>query len=102
MKISVDDKELFTLTEIQEKVIQNDIPSEIFEEDMCRRLQYILTHKYEQCFKRLKQEWDVKLAAKGVEMLPTNEKAYAELVFSQPEYKNRSAREADAKVLAVS
>lgn len=97
MKISVDDKELFRLSETQKKVIKNDIQEEIFEEDMKRRLQYIITHKYENCFARLKQEWDSKLAAKGIDMIPTNPDDYAELVFSQPEYKNRSQREAESK-----
>lgn len=96
MKISVDDKPLFTLSEIQKKVIKNDIHEEIFEDDMKRRLEYILKHKYERCFDRLKAEWDSKLAAKGHATIPTNPDAYAELVFSQPEYKNRSQREKDA------
>ncbi len=93
MKISVDDKELFTLSEIQKKVIQNDIHSDIFDEDMKRRLQYILTHKYEQCFIRLKQEWDQKLAESGVKIIPTNADEYAQLVFSQSSYKDRAKRE---------
>lgn len=93
MKISVDDLELFTLNETQKKVIQNDIHSDIFDEDMKRRLKYIITHKYERCFERLKKEWDSKLAASGVKMIPTDCDEYAELVFSQPDYKNRSQRE---------
>lgn len=97
MKISVDNKELFALSEIQKKVIKNDIEDEIFDEDMKKRLQYILTHKYERCFERLKKEWDPKLAAKGVAMIPTNPDAYAQLVFSQPEYKSRSQREREAR-----
>lgn len=95
MKISVNDQELFTLSEVQEQVIKNDIQTELFEDDMKRRLEYILTHKYERCFERLKKEWDSKLAARGVEMIPTNPDAYAQLVFSQPDYKNRSQRDAE-------
>ena len=93
MKISVDNKELFALSETQKKVIKHHIHDEVFEEDMKRRLQYILMHKYEQCFKDLKKEWEPKLAEKGVAMIPTNPDALAELIFSQPEYKNRSQRE---------
>ena len=94
MKVSVNDKELFTLSDIQKQVIMNDIPADIFDADMNRRLQWILIHKYEECFKALKTEWDPKLAANGVDMIPTNPDAYAKLVFSQPDYKDRSAREA--------
>lgn len=91
MKISVDDKELFTLSEIQKKVIKNDIHEDIFDEDMKRRLQYILIHKYEECFKRLKNEWDQKLM-NVVNFVPTDPDKYAELVFSQPDYKSKSQK----------
>jgi len=98
MKISVNDQELFTLSDIQKQVIQNDIPLEIFEEDMKRRLKWVLVEeKYQKCFERLKKEWEPKLAAKGIESLPTNPDVFAALVFSQPEYKNRSNREKEAK-----
>lgn len=93
MKISVNDQELFTLSDPQKQVIMNDIPEEKFEDDMKRRLNWILMHKYEECFKRLKTEWDTKLAKNGIKMIPTDADEYAQLVFSQPDYKNRSMRE---------
>ena len=93
MKIKVDNIDLFELSETQKKVIKNDIQDEFFEEDMKRRLKYILMHKYEACFKRLKAEWEPKLAQIGVQMIPTNPDAFAELVFAHPEYKNRTERE---------
>jgi len=98
MKIKVNhgkgggDKEILELTETQKKVIKNDIEAELFDEDMERRLKWILEHKYEQCFKRLKDEWEPKLAALGVEAIPTNKDAFAALVFSQPTYKDKSQR----------
>jgi hypothetical protein len=95
MKISVNDEELFSLSEVQKKVIKNDIHQEVFDEDMKRRLKYILMHKYEECFKRLKSEWEPKLKAKGIAMIPTDDDAFAELIFSQTEYKNRSQRDAE-------
>lgn len=96
MKISVNDKELLTLSETQKKVIMNDISSDIFDEDMCRRICHILTHKYERCFERMKQEWDQKLVANGVKSVPTDKDEYARLVMSQPNYKDRKARESVA------
>ena len=98
MKVSVNDKELFTLSEIQKKVICDAIPSDILDEDMKRRLHYILMHKYEQCFERLKKEWDQKLIANGVDAVPTNPEKYAELVFAQPNYKCRKTRDAESKI----
>ena len=95
MKISVDDKVLFVLSETQKKVIMNEIDEDVFEDDMCRRLIYILQHKYEQCFERLKKEWDHKLSANGVRMIPTDKEEFASLVFSQSNYRNRKSREAE-------
>lgn len=92
MKISVNDQELFTLTEIQKKVIKNDICCHIFDEDMKRRLQYILNHKYERCFERLKAEWEP-ILAKRLEAIPTDPDKFAELVFSQPDYKDRLTKD---------
>jgi len=63
---------------------------------MKRRLQWVLTHKYDQCFKKLKLEWDDKLKANGVTMIPTDPDAYAALVFAQPNYKDKATRDAEA------
>jgi len=93
MKIKVDNKDLFELSEVEKKVICNDINDDIFQADMERRLQWVLKHKYEQCFKRLKAEWEPKLAANGVRSLPVDKTEFAELVFSQPNYKNRKERD---------
>jgi hypothetical protein len=104
MKISVDGKDLFDLSPIQCKVICNDIHEDIFDEDMKRRLQYILMHKYEECFKRLKAEWcdgsKSKLAQNGVESIPTDPDKLAELIFSQPNYKGRKQRELESAEVA--
>lgn len=98
MKISVDDQELFTLSEVQKQVIQNDIPSEIFEEDMKRRLRWILLdEKYRKCMERLRKEWETKLKAEGIAMIPTDDDAFAQMVFSHPQYKNRSQREIELR-----
>ena len=98
MKIQVDGKEVFELNETKKKVIQNDIPSEIFQEDMERRAKYIIEHKYERSLDRLKKQWEPILSQR-VASIPTDSDALAELIFSQPEYKNRSQREAEAKAL---
>lgn len=93
MKISVDDKELFTLTETQKKVIHDEISVDIFEEDMKRRIHYILMHKYERCFDALKMQWMSKLKDR-YKSIPTDDEALAKLIFSQPDYKCRKMRDA--------
>ncbi len=96
MKISVDGKDLFELTDIQKMVICNDINQDVFDEDMKRRLQWILMHKYERCFARLKAEWDNKLALNGIKMIPTDHDEYAKLVFEQPNYMDRRKRDSES------
>ena len=101
MKVSVDDQELYTLSDTQKAVIRNEIQDDIFDADMKRRLQWILTHKYDVCFDNLKKEWDQKLAALGVAMIPTDPEAYAKLVLSQPTYMSRTQRDAAEKPLGA-
>ena len=98
MKIQRDGNLILTMRETQKKVIQNDIDKNIFEKDMERRIKYILEHKYQQCFARLKKEWEPKLQ-KRVSSVPTDPDAFAELIFSQPDYKSRSQKEEKAKEL---
>ena len=83
------------MTDIQKQVLQYEIPAELFENDMKRRLQWILIHKYEETFKKFKAEWDVLLAANGVKMIPTDPAEYAQLVFMQPNYRSASQRNAE-------
>ena len=94
MEIKVNNEIILTLSEIQKKVIMNDIPQEIFDADMKRRVHYILTHKYERSLHRLREEWMPKLKGK-VESIPTDDDLFAQLIFSQPDYKNRSQRDTE-------
>jgi hypothetical protein len=92
MKISVNNRELFSLSEVQKRVICNDIHADILDSDLERRLQWVLMHKYEQCMKRLRDEWMPKLKGR-VESVPLDDDAFAQLVFSQQDYKDRKGRE---------
>lgn len=96
MKISVNDEIVCELSLTQKKVIQNDVNIDEFDADMKRRVNYIIMHKYDKCFERLKKEWDGKFLRLGISMIPTENDAYAELIFSQQEYKNRKQREAES------
>jgi hypothetical protein len=97
MKILVDNALVLELNETQKKVIKDEIHEDIFDEDMKRRVSWVLTHKYNEVFKKFKQEWDPKLASNGIKMIPTDKDEYAKLVFSQPDYKSKAQRvEADS------
>ena len=98
MKISINDTELFTLTETQLKVLKDDIPNETFEEDIKRRIIYYPIHKCEQNFKRMKARWEPILASRELS-IPIDEEELAQLIFAQPDYKDRSARDLESKII---
>lgn len=93
MKVKINEELLFELTEIQKSVLKDNISADILEEDLKRRIFYIINHKYEQCFKNLKLEWEPKLAAKGISTIPTDKDAFTQLVLAQPEYKDKKKRD---------
>ena len=97
MKISVDGQEVFSLSETQEAGIKSEIPDDIFDADMKRRLEWVLTHKYEQCFERLKKEWEPKLKER-YQMLPSGDDAIAQLICSQPDYKDGKAKQVESEL----
>ncbi|MDX1532870.1 MAG: hypothetical protein R3230_01535 [Nitrosopumilaceae archaeon] len=96
MKISVNGQDLFEMSELKKKVICNEIPHEVMDDDFKRRIAWLLSHKYERCMERLKREWVPKLKARGVASIPLDDDAFARLVFKQEDYKDRSAREKEA------
>lgn len=96
MKIQVNFEDVLELNETKKKVLKNDINEDVFDNDMKRRARYIIEHKYEQCFKRLKSEWEPKLIESGITMIPTDPDAFAELVFQQPGYKSRKQKDLEA------
>ena len=98
MKFIVDDEVVFELNETQMKVLCSDIKSHELCDDLKRRVRYIIEHKYEQCFKRLKQDWEPKLKELGLDSIPLDNDKFAELVFSHPNYKNRTQREEEAQI----
>lgn len=92
MKFLVNEVCVCELNETQKKVLCNDINCDEFDEDMRRRVNYIIMHKYEQCMKRLQDEWMPKLKAAGVKAIPLDNDEFAELVFSMNSYKDRKTR----------
>jgi len=96
MKVYLNEFEVLELNETQLAVLSNDIPELELEDDLKRRLAYIVATKYDACYKRLFDEWFPKLAARGVASIPTDKDLFAQLVFSQPDYKDRATRDAEA------
>lgn len=93
MKISINDEELLTISELEKRILADEILVDI-DEEMKSRVRWVVMHKFNNCFDRFKKTWDARLTQRGVEMIPTNKESYAQLVFSQPDYKSRAEREA--------
>ena len=93
MKIFINNELLFEINDTQKKVIANDIAIGQLHDEMKRRLRWVIEDKYNKCMARLKLEWEPKLIERGVEMFPADLDAYANLIFDQPDYKDRSARD---------
>jgi len=93
MLIKCDEKTVFEITDTVKKVICNDVVEDVFVEDMERRVKYIVEHKYKQCLKRLKHEWEPRLKSKGIRSIPLDDDEFAQLVFQQSDYQDRKKRE---------
>lgn len=93
MKVSVNDEILFELNDIHKKVLADELHADSIEDDMKRRMQYIIMYKYETIMKKLRSKWEPKLKKEGVKMLPTDDEEFAQLVFDHPEYQCRTTRE---------
>lgn len=94
MKVQVDGKEIFTLEEWEKKVLLHELKTQGFEEDLCRRLEYVLKHKVDRCFERLQAEWiEILRKDPSVTQIPVGKKEFVEMVTSRVDYKNRTERE---------
>lgn len=85
---------------INEKLQDNLSKEEYIELEnkmMAERMGWILNHKYERCFERLKKAWIPKLANRGILSIPSDDDQLAQLIFSQEDYRDRSQRMAEGK-----
>jgi len=93
MKFYVDQKEVYDLTDVKKKVICNDICSDCVDADLERRIAYIISHKYEQCMKRLRENWTQVFIDEEI-MVPKDDDVFAQKVFDRPDYKDKKSRDA--------
>ena len=93
MKISIDDKELLTITDTQKRVIAKYMSLEVFERNLQKRIKSILISKYNRCLDRLEDEGIPKLVANGITSVPINKDQLAQLILDQPEDDKTAASE---------
>ena len=92
MEIKIDDQVILKFSDTQVKVLKHDISEDILQEDIARRVQYILGHKYNEILKRLRKEWEEKFKLLGLESIPLDDEKFCELVFSREEYQDKKTR----------
>jgi hypothetical protein len=93
MKIRINDKVVFKITKTMSKILKHTFFEEEYESEVERLVCWVLQHQIDNIVKDLRVEWMPKLKDLGVENMPLDDEKFAELVFSQKEYKNRSGRD---------
>ena len=97
MKIQVDGKDLFEITEDEMEILRYVLPSATLEDDLKRRLEWVLKHKVAMTYKNIKKEWTTRLEADAsIISLPTRDKAFFDMVKARSDYKDRDARDLQA------
>jgi len=98
--IKVDDQDFFEISDVTKKLLKSSIAKDCDCIEWAKeRLQWVLNHKYERCMERLRKEWEPRLLKEGVKEFPVDDDAFAELVFKNPEYKNRSQRDKESNLV---
>ena len=106
MLVKLDDEVLFEIDERMMKLLAHDLLDPV--EEIKRRLRWVIEHKCDRCFERMSEEWtrpdekgETKLSKSGRTAIPTNRRGLADVILSHPGYKNRVAREEDARLAFI-
>lgn len=94
MIIKADDREILNIDEMTKKLISDDVNRDIIDQDIIRRIKWIVQHKAEFNYQRLKKQWVPKLKNRNIS-IPKNPKALATVIFAQPDYKDAKTRVAE-------
>lgn len=95
MQISIDNQNLISISDEQKAIMRFCYPTDKIDDLIKDRVSWIVNELCTQTFNLMKKEWEPKLIARGVESLPADKIAFSQLVFSQPDYKDRAQREAE-------
>jgi len=93
MEIYIDKKKVYELTPIKHQILEYDIPKELMEEEIHRRVCWAIDVKLEACWEDMKKEW-MPLLEERYPSLPTNREELCKLIISQPDYQSRDHKEA--------
>ena len=92
MKVKLDDEVLFEIDDTMIKLLAHDLLDPI--EEIKRRLQWVIQHKCERSYARLKDEWFENLMKDPeVKSIPATKREFVNMVFEHPDYLNRLQKE---------
>lgn len=94
MKIKLDNELLIEISDIQKSIIKYDIKTSEFEQDIIRRIKWVIEHKIDQCQDRMIKEWKTKLESR-YSSLPTNKDELCKMIIAQSDYLDREGKDAN-------
>jgi len=97
MKVKLDDEVLFEIDERMVKLLAHDLIDPI--EEIKRRLRYIIEHKCDQSYERMKSEYVPQFEVDpAIDSIPSKKAALVDFILAHPSYKNRVQRETQGKI----
>ena len=90
-----DHKKEITLTDLQQKILSNDLYNDTDNKGLDDWIQAAVDGKISNCWKRMQREWSQKLMDYDsfTDSIPSNQADFVALVTARSDYKNRKARD---------
>jgi hypothetical protein len=86
MKFYVDSVCVLELSPVQEQILLSGIPADVFVPTMQQRVVWVINQVIDGSFDSLFNKW-LPILQGRYDSLPSNPDKFAELIFSQPDYK---------------
>lgn len=97
MKVKANNKEILNLQPWEKKLIETELFMVDTDEDLIRRLKWVIQHKMDVCYKNLRQIWEPIFTEEGVKFLPTDREEFVNMVLAHPKFKSKEQREEEYK-----
>jgi|TARA_R100000426_G_scaffold8515_2_gene9903 hypothetical protein len=93
-----DHTKTITLTDVQQKILSNDLYNDTDNAGIDKWLQEAMDGKVNNCWKRFRNEWTQKLMDDSSynDPIPSNQTDFVNLVTARSDYKNRKTRDDEA------
>ena len=92
-------KKEITLTDLEQKILSNDLYNDTDNAGIDDWLDKAIEGKISNCWKRMQTEWTTKLMndSSFTDPIPSNQADFVTLITARSDYKNRKARDDEAK-----